>query len=59
MDLNSSELPDDNKTIVNEDTVKKNYYEKIENIPANYVLEMRDLNDRDSTRFEVLYCSEN
>ena len=39
MDLNSSELPDEIKTIVKEDTVKKiMYYKKTANIPANFVL---------------------
>ena len=54
MDLNISELPDEIKTIVKEDTVKKiMYYEKTANIPANFVLEMHDINDRDFTRYEV------
>ena len=51
MDLNSSELPDEIKTIVKEDTVKKiMYYEKTANIPLNFVLETHDINDRDFTR---------
>ena len=55
MDLNSSELPDEIKTIEKEDTVKKiMYYEKTANIPANFVLEMHDINDRDFTRYETL-----
>ena len=59
MDLNSSELPDEIKTIVKEDTVKKiMYYKKTANIPANFVLEMHDINDRDFTRYEVFYCSQ-
>ena len=50
MDLNSSELPDEIKTIVNEDTVKKIiYYKKTANNPANVILEMHDINDRDFT----------
>ena len=60
MDLNSSELPDEIKTIVKEDTVKKiMYYKKTANIPANFVLEMHDINDRDFTRYEIFYCSQN
>ena len=59
MDLNSSELPDEIKTIVKEDTVKKiMYYEKTANIPANFDLEMHYINDRDFTRYEILYCSQ-
>ena len=59
MDLNSSELPDEIKTIVKEDTVKKiMYYKKTANIPANFVLEMLDINDRDFTRYGIFYCSE-
>ena len=59
MDLNSSELPDEIKTIVKEDTVKKiMYYKKTANIPANFVLEMHDINDRDFTRYEIFYCSQ-
>ena len=58
MNLNSSELPDEIKRIVKEYTVKKIlYYERTANIPANFVLEMHDLNDRDFTRYEILYCS--
>ena len=58
MDLNSSELPDEIKRIVNKDTVKKTmYYEKTANVPANLVLEMHDIDDRDFTRYEILYCS--
>ena len=60
MDLNSSELPDEIKTIVKEDTVKKiMYYKKTANIPANFVLEMHDINDRDFTCYEIFYCSQN
>ena len=60
MDLNSRELPDEIKTIVKEDTVKKiMYYKKTANIPANFVLEMHDINDRDFTRYEIFYCSQN
>ena len=60
MDLNSSELPDEIKTIVKEDTVKKiMYYKKTANIPANFVLEMHDIIDRDFTRYEIFYCSQN
>ena len=60
MDLNSSELPDEIKTIVKEDTVKKiMYYKKNANIPANFDLEMHDINDRDFTRYEIFYCSQN
>ena len=51
MDLNSSELPDEIKRIVKEDTVKKiMYYEKTAKVPANFVLEMLDINYRDFTR---------
>ena len=58
MDLNSSELPDEITRIVKEDTMKKTMcYEKTANVPANYVLEMHDKNDRDFTRYENLYCS--
>ena len=58
MDLNSSELPDEIKKIVKEDTAKKKmYYEKTAIFPANFVLEMHDINDRDFTRYEILYCS--
>ena len=54
MDLNSSELPDEIRMIVKEDTVKKIMsYEKTENSPANYVLEMHDINDRDFTSYEI------
>ena len=61
MDLNSSELPEEIKTIVKEDTVKKiRYYEKTANLPANFVQEMHhDINDRDFIRYEILYCSQN
>ena len=60
MDLNSSELPDEIKTIVKEDTVKKiMYYKKTAIIPATFVLEMHDINDRDFTRYEIFYCSQN
>ena len=56
MDLNSSELPDEIKTIVKKDIVKKiMYYEKTAIIPANYV-QMNDHNKRDLTRYEILYC---
>ena len=59
MDLNSSELPDDIRKIVNEDTVKKMMHnEKAANIPANYVLQMHYTNDGDFTRFEILHCSQ-
>ena len=58
MDLNSSELPDEIKRLVKEDTVEKiTYYEKTANVPANFVLEMHDINDRDFTPYEFLYCS--
>ena len=58
MNLNSSELPDEMKRIAKEDTVKKTmYYEKTANVPANFVLEMHDINDRDFKRFEILYCA--
>ena len=58
MDLNSNELSDEIKRTVKEDTVKKIlYYEKTANVPVNFVLEMHDLNDRDFTRYEFLYCS--
>ena len=33
------------------------YYEKPANVPANFVQEMHDINDRDFTRYEFLYCS--
>ena len=60
MDLNSSELPDEIKTIVKEDSVKKiMYYENTANIPAHFVLEIHDINDRDFTRYEFFYCSQN
>ena len=59
MDLNSSELSDENRKIVKEDTLKKLMYnEKTANIQANYVLELHDINDRNFTRYEVLYCSQ-
>ena len=59
MDLNSCELPDEVKTIVKEDTLKKiMYYEKTAYIPGNYVLEMLDISDRDFTRYEIWYCSQ-
>ena len=59
MDLNSNEFPDQIKTIVKEDTVKKiMHYKKTANIPANFVLEMHDMNDRDFTCCEFLYCSQ-
>ena len=58
MDLNSKELPVEIKTIVKEDNVKKiMYYEKTANIPANYVLKMNDIRNRDFTHYEILYCS--
>ena len=58
MDLNSIELPDEIKMTVKEDTVKKiMYYGKTANVPANFVLEMHGINDRDSTRYEIVYCS--
>ena len=58
MDLNSSELPDEIKRTLKEDTVKKIMYnEKAANVPANVVLEMHDINDRDFTRYKILYCS--
>ena len=48
MDLHSSELPDEIKRTVKEDIVKKIlYYEEIANVPANFVLEVLDTNDRD------------
>ena len=46
MDLNSSELPDEIKTM------------RFANIPANFVLEMHDIYDRDFTRYEIFYCSQ-
>ena len=59
MHLNKSELPDEIKTMVKEDTVKKKMYnKKTANIPANYILEIHDLNDRDFTRYGNLYCSQ-
>ena len=59
MDLNSSEMPDEIKKIVKEDIKKKKMYnEKTAIIPANYVLEMHDINDRDFTRYETLYFSQ-
>ena len=58
MDLNSSELPDEIKRIVKKDTVMKiKNYEKTANVPAKLVLEMHDINDRDFTLYEMLYCS--
>ena len=52
MDLSSSELPDEIKTIVKEDTVKTiMYYKKTAKILANYVLELHDINHRDFTRY--------
>ena len=58
MDLNSSEMPDEIKGIMKEDTTKKiMYYEKTANNPANLVLEMHDINDRDFTRYDIWYCS--
>ena len=33
------------------------YYGKTANIPANFVLEKHDINDRDSTLYEISYCS--
>ena len=59
VDLNSSELPDEIKKIVNEDTVKELMQnEKAANIPANYVLQMHDTNYVDFTRYEILHCSQ-
>ena len=55
MDLNSSELPAEIKIIVIEDTKKKKSTKKTTNIPANYVLEMHGINDRDS-RF-MKFCT--
>ena len=52
MDLSSSEMTDDIRTIVKEVTVEKTMlYEKT----ANYVQEMHDINDRELTRYEILY----
>ena len=52
MNLNSSELPDEMKRIVKEDTVKKTmYYEKTANVPANFVLEMNVIKVRDFKRY--------
>ena len=58
MDLSSSELQDEIKTIVKLGPVQKIVlYEKNCKYPKNYVLKMHDKNDRDFTRYEYLYCS--
>ena len=57
IDLNSSDLQDDIKTIVEEDTVNKmKFYEKMQQNPANNVLKMPDIKNRDITRYKTLYC---
>ena len=46
MDLNSSELPDEIKRIVKEYTVEKIlYYERTADVPLNFALENRDINN--------------
>ena len=58
MDRTSSELPDEIKTILKEDNLKKiRHYEKTENIPASYVLDRHDKFNRDFSRYKILYCS--
>ena len=59
MDLNSSELPDEIKKILKDKYCEeKKVLQKTENIPTENVLEIHGINDRDFTRYEILYYAQ-
>ena len=55
MDLSSSELPNEIRKIIREDSVKKIvYHAKTDHVPTNYVVEMHD-NENDTTNVNTGY----